>query len=308
MQLKAFRSLWGGLKHPQADGRYEFSALCAMIQKAGYNGFECPLLWAMDLGKEEVRIQREEKKLDYIGMVFTDGPVAPGNAGYKNFSTIESFNASVDKHLDVFKEQVEELVKNHNPLKINCHAGNDYWTVSQAEMFFNDALKFVEQVDIPVLFEGHRKRYLHSPWVARDFLPDFPELKFVADHSHWVCVAETNAQDPVLTKVITDIAYQTHHIHCRVGFDHGPQVNDPSAPEWKSYVEGHEAWWDSVWRASEARGDKLTTITTEHGPPNYQPMKPFTQEPLADWWEVNSYVGDRQINRFNSGSWRTPGN
>jgi hypothetical protein len=59
-------------------------------------------------------------------MVFTDGPVAPGNAGYKNFSTIESFNASVDKHLDVFKEQVEELVKNHNPLKINCHAGTKF--------------------------------------------------------------------------------------------------------------------------------------------------------------------------------------
>ena len=67
-------------------------------------------------------------------------------------------------------------------------------------------MKFVEQVKVPVLFEGHRKRYLHSPWVARDFLPDFPELKFVADHSHWICVAETNAQDPVTGEIFNHLS------------------------------------------------------------------------------------------------------
>jgi len=303
MQLKAFRSLWGGLAHHQAEGRYTYAQLINMIRDANYNGIETPVLWGMDL-KDEFMGRLRDNNLEYIGMVFTDGPVAPGNQGYAGHSEIGKCNEKPSKHLDVFKEQVDELITNFGPIKINCHAGNDYWTMKEADEFFSGALQWLENVDTPVMFEGHRKRFLYSPWVARDFLPQFPELKFVADHSHWVNVAETNAQDPVLTKVIEDCAKQTYHTHCRVGFDHGPQVNDPAAPEWKSYVEGHEAWWDSIWRACEARGDQITTITTEHGPPNYQPALPYTRQPLADWWAVNSYVGDRQVARFNTGSWK----
>lgn len=43
-----------------------------------------------------------------------------------------------------------------------------------------------------VYHETHRKRYLHSPWVTAELLPKFPDLKLVADLSHWICVAETD--------------------------------------------------------------------------------------------------------------------
>ena len=83
-----------------------------------------------------------------------------------------------------------------------------------------------------VLHETHRKRFLHSPWVARGFVPKFPDLKvsssiffglnwnlfslkMVADLSHWVNVAETNADDPDLTKVIEQFAGMFRHTHCR---------------------------------------------------------------------------------------------
>ena len=46
----------------------------------------------------------------------------------------------------------------------------------------------------------------------------------VADLSHWINVAETDTTDPDLTQVIEDLAHQTYHVHCRVGYDHGPQV------------------------------------------------------------------------------------
>ena len=29
------------------------------------------------------------------------------------------------------------------------------------------------------MHETHRKRFLHSPWVGRDFVPKFPDLKLV---------------------------------------------------------------------------------------------------------------------------------
>lgn len=55
----------------------------------------------------------------------------------------------------------------------------------------------------------------------------------VADYSHWINVAETNAQDAVLTETINSVAPQIHHIHARIGYDHGPQVPDPRDPRWK---------------------------------------------------------------------------
>ena len=46
----------------------------------------------------------------------------------------------------------------------------------------------------------------------------------MADLSHWINVAETDTNDPDLVQVIEDLAPQTYHVHCRVGYDHGPQV------------------------------------------------------------------------------------
>ena len=48
------------------------------------------------------------------------------------------------------------------------------------------------------------------------------------------------------------------------------QVPDPREKNWLPYTEGHERWWDAIWRAAEERGDNEVTVTTEFGPPNYQ--------------------------------------
>ena len=127
-----------------------------------------------------------------------------------------------------------------------------------------------------------------------------------------------------------------YHIHARVGYDHGPQVADPRAPEWLPYTEGHEAWWEEIWKQQAARGQAVTTVTPEHGPPNYQvpchvrrpfylrgpvplspppPLRPAargvlgrssheqqtvpgTKEPLADIWDVNHFIAKRQARNF----------
>ena len=60
------------------------------------------------------------------------------------------------------------------------------------------------------------------------------------------------------------------HTHCRVGYDHGPQVPDPRQGQWLKYMEGHERWWDAIWAAAKERGDEEITMTPEHGPPNHQ--------------------------------------
>ena len=64
-----------------------------------------------------------------------------------------------------------------NPTLINCHALKDYFTEEMAAEFFTDVLAWQEENNYRVLHETHRKRFLHSPWVARAFVPRFPDLK-----------------------------------------------------------------------------------------------------------------------------------
>ena len=60
---------------------------------------------------------------------------------------------------------------------------------------------------------------------GRKLLNDEFNLTMVADLSHWINVAETDTNDPDLTAVIEAFCSRFRHIHLRVGYDHGPQVN-----------------------------------------------------------------------------------
>ena len=124
-------------------------------------------------------------------------------------------------------------------------------------------------------------------------------LKMVSDYSHFTTVAECDTNDDHLNDVIERLAPKMWHVHGRVGYDHGPQVNDPRAPEWKGYTEGFEAWWDRIFEAQMSNAEiKDITFTPEHGPPNYQQTLPYTQQAIADIWDVNSFIGSRTLDRF----------
>ena len=69
-----------------------------------------------------------------------------------------------------------------------AHSMKDYFTFAMAEQFFTEALRWESEQGYFVCHETHRKRFLHSPWVARDFLPKFPTMKLCADLSHWARV------------------------------------------------------------------------------------------------------------------------
>jgi len=311
MKLRVFRTLWGVLA--DTDGEKAESPVLdieeafAEISRLGYDGVEVPFKFILFCGIDRFQELLKKNNLKIIPMVFTEGPVAPGEGiafggPYEGFTKPSNPGESdkkllVQTHLKVFKEQVE-AAQVLSPTLINCHALKDYFTEEMAAEFFTDVLAWQEENNYRVLHETHRKRFLHSPWVARAFVPRFPELKMVADLSHWVNVAETNADDPDLTKVIEDFAGQFRHTHCRVGYDHGPQVPDPRVGQWLEYMEGHERWWDAIWRAAAERGDEEVTMTPEHGPPNYQVCDPQTNKPLASIWDVNHWIGLRRQARF----------
>jgi sugar phosphate isomerase/epimerase len=285
----------------------DFESALKEINRLGYDGIEVPFKFTLLIGENKFLEMLQMYNLKVIFQVFTDGPVVPGSGivfggPYPGFTTPSSPGESdkhqlVTTHLQVFKEQVEAAQK-FNPTLVNSHSLKDYFTEEMANEFFTEALAWQKEKGYRVLHETHRKRYLHSPWVARGFVPNFPELKLVADLSHWINIAETNTTDPDLTRVIEKFAARFEHTHCRVGYDHGPQVPDPRAKCWLEYMEGHERWWDAIWLSLAEAGCQEVTMTPEHGPPNYQVCDPKTGTPLADIWDVNHWIALRRQERF----------
>eukprot|EP00949_MAST-11_sp_MAST-11-sp1_P005211 g5211.t1 len=312
MKLKQYRTLWGLID--ETDGElarspvHDLKGAVAELSKLGYDGVEIPLKLALYFGIQNVRSILDGAGMKCTIMVFTDGVTCPGAPGLWN-GPFEGFTAPttsgekskeklVKTHLAVFKEQVE-AAQALNPTLIVSHTLRDFFTFAMAEEFFSEALRWEQENGFIVAHETHRGRFLYSPWVARDFLPKFPQMKLCADLSHWVNVTETNCDDVDLTRVIEDIASQVVHVHCRVGWEQGPQVSDPRAPEFLKYMEGHEKWWDTIWLAQAAKGMAVSTMIAEHGPPPYQPVIPNTQEPLASIWDVNLWIQLRRQVRFN---------
>jgi hypothetical protein len=83
---------------------------------------------------------------------------------------------------------------------------------------------------------------------------------------------------------------RTGHIHARIGHAEGPQVNDPRAPEWKDALNAHLTWWDAIVANKLKHGETLITFLTEFGPPAYLPTLPYTQQPVANQWEINVHM------------------
>lgn len=308
MRLEIYRAIWGVIKSTGGDlarsPHIKLETALPALKALGYDGIELPLKTALQTPNFKKMMSDNDLKI--IFQIFTDGPVAPGSNDFggavSGFTPpIEGGESDkkqiVDSHMQIFKEQVD-AAQEFSPTLINSHSLKDYFTRDMAFEWFSKALSWQKTNKYQVHHEGHRKRFLHSPWVARDFLPEFPELKFVADFSHWINVAETDTNDLDLTQVIEDVSPQVYHTHCRVGYDHGPQVSDPRAPEWLSYTEGHERWWDAIWKAQAVRNQHVSTMTPEHGPPNYQQTNPHNMQPLAYIWDINHWIGLRRQKRF----------
>ena len=84
----------------------------------------------------------------------------------------------------------------------------------------------------------------------------------------------------------------------RVGYAEGPQVPDPSAPEYAPHLAAHEAWWEQIWQSQKQRGFTHSTLTPEFGPPPYLQTLPHTNVPVADLTVVCDWMAQRQRERF----------
>lgn len=267
MELKLVRHLWG-LSGP-------LDRLLPQIRAAGYTAIESAPPDAQEA--DSFRDHMSAHQMSFVAQVFTQGQ-------------------TVREHLESFRRQLGHAAE-FQPLFISSHSGMDRWSEAQADAFFAGALEIEAALGIRVAHETHRGRVLYNPWTTDRLIGTFPALNLTLDLSHWVCVAERLLDGPELD-IVKRCAERCLHLHARVGYEEGPQVPDPGAPEFAAHVSAHEAWWDLVWDAQERRGQAVSTLTPEYGPSLYLHTLPFTQMPVADLGSVCDSQARRQAERF----------
>ncbi|MBU1215771.1 TIM barrel protein [bacterium] len=274
MELKLFKTMWGFTG--------DFENACIEAKQSGFDGIEGSLpseaqtraYWKECLDKYE---------LSFICEIVTGGGYVPLR------------HLSPQEHLNDIESALKNSVE-FVPLFATCIGGCDAWSEDESVKFFKDAIALAKSYEIEICFETHRSRSLFTPWITRRVVEAIPEIFLTADISHWCVVCERQMESELDT--ISAIAPNVRHIHARVGYDQGPQVPHPAAPEYKYALIAHQKCWEIIWDAQQSNAREVTTMTPEFGPDGYLHTLPFTGAPVADLWEINCWMADTQRTHF----------
>ncbi len=274
MELRLFKTLWG---HTGS-----LDEAVAQVLAADFDGLEGPA--PEDAGRaRQFKSLLGDSGLGYIAEITTAGSYVPER------------RASLQQHIDSFAEKLEHSLR-MEPLFITCLGGCDAWEEQKNIEFFGAAISLADAAGISVSFETHRSRAFFNPWVTDRIVGQLPRIRLTCDFSHW-CVVCERLMDTELD-VLERLAPHAHHIHARVGYDQGPQVPHPGAPEYEYALRAHQSWWEMIWRRQIEGGNTFSTVTPEFGPDGYLHELPYTRKPVADLWELNRWMGNEERSHF----------
>ncbi len=280
MELLMLRSFWTGSSN--------LDELIEQTVKAGFDGIEGPI--PQDLAQR----QAYRQKLDDHNLVF----IAEATTGIDPDAPdwwIPRSDRSVEQHLDDLRWAIEHSLE-MGAMFVSTMCGYDAWSWQQNLDFFGRALELEQEAKINISFETHRSRSLFNPWITRDLLHHFPNMKLTCDFSHWCVVCERLIDSE--WDILELCAERTLHVQCRLGYAQHAQVPDPRAPEYTYALEAHERWWDLIWQSQAQRNMAKTTMQPEFLNDGYMQMLPYTQMPVADIWEITGWMAARQRSRF----------
>jgi sugar phosphate isomerase/epimerase len=283
MKLLLLRSVW--------SGSTDLEELIEQTVAAGFDGIEGPI------PKDESHRRKMKQHLSDRHLAF----IAEATTGTDPESAewwIPQRDRTLTDHLNDLKGSVDRA-EDMGALFVSTMCGYDAWSWQQTIDFFGHALDLEQSSGIPISFETHRSRSLFNPWITRDLLAQFPEMKLTCDFSHWCVVCERLLDSE--WEILEQCAQRALHIHCRVGYAQHAQVADPRAQEYATALAAHERWWDLIWNAQAQRGMTQVTMNPEFLWDGYMQTLPFTQMPVADVWEITCWMMKRQRQRFMSG-------
>jgi len=271
MEIKILCPRWG-------QEHLGIQAFTSRIKEAGYDGIET---WLPEeaSARKELFDALQQKELHLVS--------------HQHQAHGAHFSDFKDSFLHYLRLSAEG-----GPVLINSHTGKDYFTLAQHLELIDIAAEFSAAGNIPVVHETHRGRMGFCPTAAKELFDARPGLTVTADLSHWVCVTESFLEN--FAGILEETIARTRHIHARIGFEEGPQVSDPRAPEWQPATELFFIWWDRMAESRRQAGAPLLTFTTEFGPPPYLPTLPYTNKPVADQFAINCYMKDRLQQRYHT--------
>ena len=280
-----FRSMWFAPHDPRAMVEQTVAAEL-------FDGVEGPIPEAA-AGRRELGRLLDDHGLGFIAECATG--LARGGEPPSPDWWVPLPEKTVDDHLDDLKRCVEHCGE-MGARFITTMSGYDAWPWMRNVEFYGKVMDLQRSSGVTIAVENHRCRSTYNPWVMRDLLRAFPEMRMTCDFSHWCVVAERVIDTEV--EIIELCASRAEHCQCRVGDAQRAQVADPRAPECERAVRSHESWWDRIWDAHAASGRAATTMTPEWGHQGYTPRLPYTAQPVVDLWEVTTSFGRRQRARY----------
>ena len=261
MELQYFCTIWGNT--------LPFEKFCKKAKQAGYGGVEMDLPLTLSKGeKSNILKTLEAYDLKLIAQYW------------------QSIEKNFNENRESYKKHLYALAET-NPVLINGQTGKDYFTFEQNMKLITVAENVSKETGVEILHETHRGKFLFNLPVLKQCIDSNKKVSITLDASHWCTVHESLLDDQ--SKALSLAIKHTRHIHARVGFEEGPQINDPRAPEWASLVEKYFSWWDLV-VMNHKKKKKNLTITPEFGPIPYMPTAPYTKKNLSVQWDVNVHM------------------
>jgi sugar phosphate isomerase/epimerase len=264
MNILFFRSVWGLEDLPALEDKFK------KIKAGGFEGVE------FDVPLDVSTCKHARQVLDDLGL----------DVIAQQWRTT---GQTVAEHIAGFEPQYERALL-LRPLYLNSHTGRDHFSIEENLEIFDHADALAKKHGLEVYHETHRGRALFSAPATAQFLAMRPELKLVADFSHWCCVHESLLADQ--SERVGCAIRNSFAIHARIGHAEGPQVPDPRDPLWQPNLDAHLSWWKQIVALRRAGRCQLLPITPEFGPAPYMTWLPHTKTPVADLWEINCFMRD----------------
>lgn len=269
MELKILSSLWGHEHLP-------IVSFLENVRLAGFDGFDT---W--------IPGNKKNKKilLDYLQRYEMPLVAHQHQAHGKTFT---EFKVSFLRYLKGCAEA--------QPLLINSHTGRDWFKPEENLELIDIAQNFFVKTGILVVHETHRGRMGYSPQSAAELFERREDYLLTADFSHWTCVTESMLEN--FEPTVNEAIKRARHVHARIGYENGPQVSDPRAPEWGYALNRFLDWWERIVLENKRTGHSVLTLTSEFGPPSYMPTIPFSNTPVADQFELNCFMKELLKSRY----------
>jgi len=257
-RLLVFQSLWAMLDH-QGRATLPLEAQLEQIAAAGFDGIT-------DHYWQPAQARRLSQVAGSLGLAI-EGQVFP--------RTVDDLAAALD------------VASQHGCHHLTVQADVRAASLGQVLPLLHGWQRLIEQVDFPVLVETHRYRVTNDLPFTLQLLAELPELKLLADLSHYVVGRELPeaacAEDD---EAIHQVLRRSWGFHGRVASSEQVQVG-LVFPQHQAWVQRFLGWWQwgmRDWLARPGTDRASLSFTCELGPPPYAITDAHGLE-LTDRWQ-----------------------